>query len=254
MEDELKEIFTTGLEIKYDVEFFKFLELEALKHKIVLTKNQISKCVEFLKFLVLWNMKTNLTSIVKFEDMINKHIIDSLLVLKTHKFEDLKKNLLDVGAGAGFPSTPIAILDIFQTVVQVDCLKKRVEFLKFVKKRLDIKTTPIHVRAEELAKKVEFKERFDVVTARAVAKMNVLSELCIPFVKLNGLFVALKGPSYEKDLNSGENSIKILGARIEEIKKFKIADNSRIFILIKKISHTSTIYPRNYSKILKNPI
>ena len=254
MQEELVEIFTTDLNFKNNSEFYNFLKLQTLKNNIALTNKQILKYVEFLKFLVLWNKKTNLTSIVKFEDMVNKHIVDSLLVLKTFKFEAFKNNFLDVGAGAGFPSTPIAILEIFQNVFQIDCLKKRVEFLLFIKKQLNLKTTPIHARAEDLAKKERFKEKIDVVAARAVSKLNVLSELSIPFVKLNGFFVALKGPEYETDLNSAENAIKTLGAKIEKIEKFEIEDNKRTIILIKKISHTSTKYPRNYSKILKNPI
>lgn len=254
MQEELVQIFTTELNFKQNAEFYNFLKLKSLKNNIVLTNEQILKYVEFLKFLVLWNKKTNLTSIVKFEDMVNKHIIDSLLVLKTFKLNGDENKLLDVGAGAGFPSTPIAILEIFQNVFQIDCLKKRVEFLLFIKKQLNLKTTPIHARAEELAKKENFKEKIDVVTARAVSKLNVLSELSIPFVKTDGFFVALKGPEYEADLNSAKNAIKMLGAKVEKIEKFKIENNSRTIILLKKISHTSTKYPRNYSKILKNPI
>lgn len=247
-------IFKTNLNLKTELEFKEYLKRECLNNGFFLTKEQADDMIEFLKILTKENEKFNLTSIINFEDMVFKHIIDSLMIFKVI---DVNKNmnLLDVGAGAGFPSTPIAILQKFKDIVQIDCLKKRINFLEDVAKKLKLNVKAYHARAEEAAKNKQFREKFDVVTARAVAKLNVLCELCIPFVKPNGMFVALKGPDYEKELEGLEKSIKLLAAKIKEIKIFKTTNGlTRVLILIKKISHTSSKYPRNFSKILKNPI
>lgn len=203
--------------------------------------------------LVEHNKKTNLTAILKFEDMVFKHVLDSLLILNL--VETKNQSFLDVGAGAGFPSTPIAILEKFKKTVQLDARKKRVDFLEMVKKTLNLNVKPVCQRAEIAANMPQFREKFNVVVARAVAKLNVLSELCIPFVALNGVFVALKGPEYEEELNFAKTSILKLGAKLLAVKSFKIKNQfSRNLIIIKKVSHTLTKYPRNFSNILKKPL
>ena len=182
--DRLAETFITDLNLASDDDYIKYLDYELKTKDILLTQDQLTKQIEFLKLLVEYNKKINLTSIVKFEDMVEKHILDSLLILKTSSFDN-DMNMLDIGAGAGFPSTPIAILDKFKYIVQMDSLKKRVNFLELVKKELNLKVHPIHARAEEAAKEVKYREKFDIVTARAVSKLNILCELSIPFLKLN---------------------------------------------------------------------
>lgn len=246
----LKEIFKTDLNFEKDEEFISFFKESLDNYGFITKKQQILDFITFLKFLLKENEKYNLTSIKKFEEIIYKHIIDSLLILKVIEFKE-NYSFLDVGTGAGFPSTPIAILKKNINITQIDSSKKKVEFLKLVNKMLSLKTIAINERAEQLSKKEEYRENFNIVTARAVAKLNILSELCLPFVKIGGFFVALKGPEYMEDLESSKKAINILGGKVENIKKFEIEKNKRNIIIIKKISHTSTKYPRSFSKISK---
>ena len=151
--------------------------------------------------------------------MVYKHIIDSLLILKVVYF---KKNIkfLDIGTGAGFPSTPIAIVKKCDNIVQMDSIKKKVDFLYKVKDLLKISVVPINMRAENAAKNFLYREKFDIVTARAVAKLNILCEYAIPFLKTGGLFIVLKGPEYKLQLENSKKIIKLLGGRIKNIKLF----------------------------------
>ena len=246
-----KKIFKTDLKLETDEEYISFFEEEVVRYGFSLTREIILEIFSFIEFLLEENEKYNLTSILKFEDILYKHIIDSLLLLKT---VDLNKNLLDIGAGAGFPSTPIAIVKKDLEILQLDSSKKRVDFLNMVNNRLFLNVESVHERAEVLAKNENYREKFKIVVARAVAKLNILAELCLPFVEIGGFFVALKGPEYKNDLDLAENSIKKLGGCLEKVKGFKIEDNSRNMVVIKKISHSSTKYPRSFSKISKNPL
>ncbi len=248
----LKDIFKTDLNIESDGEFITFLKESLKKYGFNLEDNKISDIIIFLKFLLEENEKYNLTSIKKFEEMIYKHIIDSLLILKV---VEIKNNFsfLDVGTGAGFPSIPIAIVKRDIKITQLDSSRKKVEFLNQVNKMLFLKTIALNERAENLAKKEEYREKFNIVTARAVARLNILSELCLPFVEVGGIFVALKGPEYLEDLESAKKAINILGGKVERVENFKIEENKRNIVVIKKISHSSTKYPRSFSKISKNP-
>ncbi len=249
----LKEIFKTDLKIKRDEEFIDFFKCSLKEYGFNLKDQQIMDFVVFLKFLLKENEKYNLTSIKKFEEMIYKHIIDSLLILKVIEIKD-SYSFLDVGTGAGFPSTPIAIVKKNINITQLDSSKKKVEFLKQVNKMLSLKTIALNERAENLAKKEEYREKFNIVTARAVAKLNILSELCLPFVEVGGFFVALKGPEYLEDLEIAKKSINILGGKVEKVENFEIGENERNIVVIKKISHSSTKYPRSFSKISKTPL
>ena len=154
-----------------------------------------------------------------------------------------------------FPDSLVLCTEKFKKTVQLDARKKRVDFLELVKKKLNLNVKTICQRAEIAATMPEFREKFNIVTARAVAKLNILCELCLPFVDLNGVFVALKGPDYEQDFNLAKTAISKLGAKVLEVKSFKIKNQfSRHLIIIKKISHSLTKYPRNFSNILKNPL
>lgn len=223
-------------------------------HNINLTKEQATKIVDFLNFLVKYNENVNLTSILNFKDMVYKHIIDSLLIFNVLNIRE-NMNLLDVGAGAGFPSTPIAIVEKFKNILQIDSSQKKIDFLIKVRDMFNLKIEIKNIRAEYAAKLENFREKFCVVTARAVAKLNILCEYCIPFVKLGGFFVALKGPNYEDELVVSKKAINVLGGKLIKAEKFELLNNStRVFIVIEKVARTPFKYPRNYSKILKNPI
>lgn len=230
------------------------LNQQCLKYDIQLTNDQIDCLDKFSDMLVEWNEKFNLTAITEPDQIVYKHFIDSLLVLKTI---DLKNNvsLADIGTGAGFPSTPISIVRRDIKITQIDSLRKRVGFLQHVSDNFHLKIRTVHGRAEELGKKDEYREQFDYVTARAVAPLQKLSEYCLPLVKIGGFFIAMKGSEYEVEVDDSKKAIDVLGGQIEKIKNFELPDSSvRNIILIKKISRTPTKYPRNSVQISKKPL
>lgn len=224
------------------------------KFEIEVTENQAEKLIYFAKILIEENKKFNLTAILEIDEIIVKHFLDSLLILKCLDFNG-EKTLIDIGSGAGFPSTPIAIVKENLKISQLDCLEKRVNFLKKVASELKINSTPIHERAEILAHNLNFRENFDFVVSRAVSKLNVLAELSLPFVKIGGFFVAYKGRNSEEELETAKKSIIELGGEISCVKNFEIEKlGVRNLIVIKKISQTSAKHPRRFNKILKTPI
>ena len=230
------------------------LNQQCLKYDIQLTNDQLDCLDKFADMFVEWNKKFNLTAITEPDQIVYKHFIDSLLVLKTI---DLKNNasLADIGTGAGFPSTPISIVRRDIKITQIDSLRKRVGFLQHVSDNFHLKIRTVHGRAEELGKKDEYREQFDYVTARAVAPLQKLAEYCLPLVKVGGFFMAMKGSEYEVEVDDSKKAIDVLGGQIEKIKNFELPDSSaRNIILIKKISRTPTKYPRNSGKISKKPI
>ena len=220
------------------------------KYNIKINAEQEKKLNEFIKMMLETNKHTNLTRIVERDDINVKHLLDSLMLLTTNLIKDGEK-LLDIGAGAGFPSTPLAICSDIK-VVQIEASLKKVEFLTKVANELNLNITPLHARAEELGKTAEFREKYDVVTARAVTTLDILSELCLPFVKTNGHFIALKGDDVEQELSNAENAIKTIGGEIYKIKKYTLENQyKRALIIIKKISKTPNKYPRSYAKMKK---
>ena len=204
------------------------LSQECLKYDIELTNDQINYLDDFSEILIEWNEKFNLTAITEPDQIVYKHLIDSLLVLKSI---DLKENssLADIGTGAGFPSTPISIVRKDINVTQIDSLRKRVGFLQHVSDHFNLNIKAIHGRAEELGRKNEYREQFEYVTARAVAPLNKLAEYCLPLVKIDGFFIAMKGLEYKTEIEDSKKAISILGGKIEEIKSFKLPDLSEIF-------------------------
>lgn len=230
------------------------LNQQCLKYDIQLTNDQIDCLDKFADMLVEWNEKFNLTAITEPDQIVYKHFIDSLLVLKTIDLKD-NASLADIGTGAGFPSTPISIVRRDIKITQIDSLRKRVGFLQHVSDNFHLKIRTVHGRAEELGKKDEYREQFDYVTARAVAPLQKLSEYCLPLVKIGGFFIAMKGSEYEVEVDDSKKAIDVLGGQIEKIKNFELPDSSvRNIILIKKISRTPTKYPRNSVQISKKPL
>ncbi|MEG0314589.1 MAG: 16S rRNA (guanine(527)-N(7))-methyltransferase RsmG [Erysipelotrichaceae bacterium] len=232
---------------KYSDYFVKSLE----GHGIVLSDLQLLQFDNYAKLLIEWNNKMNLTAILDLEDIYEKHFLDSILPSFYYKIEG---KLCDVGAGAGFPSLPLKIIYPELEVTIVEPLGKRCLFLNEVVKQLKLNNVTIaNERSEDYVKL--HREEFDIVSARAVANLAVLSELCIPLVKMNGTFLALKGMHGDEEYNVAKKAIDILGCELIKRYEYKLSDDSlRINFAFKKIKHTAIKYPRVYGKIKKSPL
>jgi 16S rRNA (guanine527-N7)-methyltransferase len=195
----------------------------------------------------------NLTAITQKEEVYEKHFYDSLTLSFNNNLTGL--TLLDVGAGAGFPSIPLKIVFPSLKVFVLDSLAKRMTFVEAVIKTLHLEDIHIIVNRAEDEAKIS-REKFDIVTARAVAKLNILSELCLPLVKVNGYFIALKGINAMNELEQANKAISTLGGKIDHIQELNLLsnDDKRYNIFIKKVNNTNTIYPRLYTKIKNNPL
>lgn len=203
----------------------------------------------YMDYLLEVNAHTNLTAITDPREIEIKHFKDSLTVLSYIKEKD---KVLDIGAGAGFPGLPLRIEKDFDLTL-IDSVNKKVVFMNEVIEKLGLKNTrAIHTRAEDYAK--EIRESFDVVVSRAVANMATLSEYALPFLKVGGLFIALKGPKAEEELEASKNALKILGGRVKEIKAFDLDGNERVNIVIEKVKNTKDKYPRGKNLPKKEPL
>ncbi len=226
-----------------------FKKLIASSLGIQLTNHQLNQFELYFETLVEWNQKMNLTAITEKEAVYHKHFYDSLCLIKAYSLND--QNILDVGSGAGFPSIPLKIVYPQLKITIIDALKKRITFLDTLVNKLDLKgVNLIHGRAETF----DAKETFDIVTGRAVAKLNVLSELCLPFVKENGYFLAYKGSDVKEEIDQAKNAITILKGNIIKSIQFKVFNEQRAIIVIQKLSKTPKKYPRQFKKIKSNPL
>lgn len=222
---------------------------------IAYDEEKLDKLKIYSDLLTEWNEKINLTAITDDDGIAIKHFYDSLMLIK---YFDIKENakMVDVGTGAGFPSIPCKIFRSDVELTLLDSLNKRINFLKEVGEGVNLKNTEyVHARAEEGGKNKDYREKFDVATARAVANLAVLSEYCLPFVKVGGYFVALKGPDCEEEINEAKSAIKKLGGEIEKVVTYELPDESgRTIVVIKKISTTLAKYPRTSAKISKEKL
>ncbi|NLY85408.1 MAG: 16S rRNA (guanine(527)-N(7))-methyltransferase RsmG [Tissierellia bacterium] len=223
---------------------------------IELSQVQAERFVKYKELLKEWNKKINITAITEDDEIDIKHFLDSLTPVTTRLFENSIK-LIDIGTGGGFPGLPLKIYNEGLKVTLLDSLNKRIAFLKEVIEALGLKDIEaIHGRAEEFGRKEDFREQYDISISRAVASLNTLSEYCIPFVKVGGYFVSMKGPDVEDELREAEGGIKILGGKIVEVATVKIplSDIVHTLIIIEKIKETPTKYPRAGGKPKKNPL
>lgn len=231
---------------------------ELAKHNFDLTDKQKTQFEQYFKDLVETNEHVNLTRITDKEDVYLKHFFDSITPLFTFKDVFTKgATLCDVGAGAGFPSIPLKILLPDLKITIVDSLAKRLTFLKELIAKLGLSEVElVHGRAEDVGQNKLYREHFDLVTARAVANMTVLSEYCLPLVKKGGYFVALKGPKVEGELEESSKAIQVLGG--EKVSETELtlsnSDEERTLILIKKIKQTPKKYPRQAGTPRRKPI
>lgn len=232
----------------------QFLIDECEKFGIEVTISQANDFDSYAEQLVLWNQKVNLTAITEPRDIVIKHFVDSLLLLKAVDIPQ-GASLIDVGTGAGFPSMPVKIMRKDVKLTLLDSLQKRLTFLQDVCTQVGLKCVYAHDRAEDGGKKKELREKFDFSTARAVAHMRDLAEYCIPYLKVGGIFIALKGFDVEQELMEAKNAISTMGGKIQDVKKFTLGDESkRSIVLIEKISQTPAQFPRSAVKMAKKPI
>lgn len=214
-----------------------------------LSEKQLSAFENYYDLLNFYNSKFNITAITDRAEVYLKHFVDSIIGAKY-----IDGNFLDVGSGGGFPAIPVKILKPELTVVLLEATGKKCEFLKEVVKELKLDNVEIICgRAEEKAHDKFFREKFACATARAVAALPILSEYCLPFVKVGGKFVAYKGDA-EEELRSAENAVKILGGTLDKAEKFDLSGNTRTIVVIRKKKTTDIIYPRANAKIRKKPL
>ena len=243
--------------MNYDLTSFE-KGLEQLS--ITLSGEQKQQFLTYYEYLVEKNKVMNLTAITEYEEVITKHFLDSLAVVKTSCFkpEELAgKRLIDIGTGAGFPGIPLKIAFPKLEILLLDSLNKRINFLNEVTEMLGLtKINAVHGRAEDYAKQKEYRESFDFCVSRAVANLSTLSEYCIPFVKQGGCFISYKSGSVDQELIQAEKAVKILGGQREEVVRFSLADTDmdRSFVVIRKAKPTPKKYPRKAGLPSKEPL
>ncbi len=226
---------------------------EVSKFNINIDSDMLSKLERYFSFLVEFNSHTNLTSITEHDEVYIKHFLDSMLLNVSYDLSN--KTLCDVGAGAGFPSVPNAIINKDVKVDIVDSLNKRINFLNELVSLIELDNVKAyHARAEEWA--LSKRESYDVVSARAVARLNVLVELCMPLVKVGGVFIAMKSLEASEELKEAKKAIETLGGEVIDIKHYDLPFNfgQRDIIIIRKVSKCPNKYPRAFAKIKQNPI
>ena len=238
-----------------DIKEFSNLMIDYGKEiNIVFTEEQLQKFYKYMNLLIEWNEKINLTAIVEPKEIILKHFIDSLTIIK---YIELNKSVIDIGTGAGFPGIPIKIMREDLDITLLDSLNKRIHFLNEVIQKLELKNiTAVHARIEEYAKNKQYRETFDIATSRAVANMTTLSEYMLPMVALKGKAICMKGSEISDEISKSKNSIKVLGGEIAKIEEFTLpkSDNKRNLILIKKERQTPGKYPRKPGIPSKEPL
>ena len=243
--------------MNYDLTSFE-KGLEQLS--ITLSGEQKQQFLTYYEYLVEKNKVMNLTAITEYEEVITKHFLDSLAVVKTSCFKPEKlagKRLIDIGTGAGFPGIPLKIAFPELEILLLDSLNKRINFLNEVTEMLGLTNiNTVHGRAEDYAKQKGYRESFDFCVSRAVANLSTLSEYCIPFVKQGGCFISYKSGSVDQELIQAEKAVKILGGQGEEVVRFSLADTDmdRSFVVIRKAKPTPKKYPRKAGLPSKEPL
>lgn len=238
--------------------FEKLMREELSEFSIELSKLQLHQFYQYFELLVEWNKVMNLTTITEMEDVVTKHFVDSLSLVKV--LSDLKSEqvqILDMGTGAGFPGIPLKIVFPELEITLLDSLNKRINFLNKVIEELGLKKIKaVHGRAEDYGRDREYREKYDYCVSRAVANLSTLSEYCMPYVKIGGAFIPYKSGKIEEELNQARGAVKLLGGKIEEVITFMLpkTDVERSFVVVRKKEGTSKKYPRKAGLPSKEPL
>ena len=224
------------------------------KYKIPINDEKISQFNTFIDYMLEYNETTNITAITEKEDIIYKHVLDSVWII-----DKLKSNtkVIDIGCGGGFPSIPLAILNNSLQFTAIDSNNKKITFVNNAKNTLKLNNfTAIHTRIEDIAKKIDYREQFDYAISRAVAPLNTIIEYSAPLIKIGGYIVAYKGSNYKEELNASQNALKLLDCKVENIEKLHIDEINadRYVIFIKKLNITNAKYPRPANKPRLQPL
>ena len=220
---------------------------------VELTDAQCAQFEKYYNLLIDWNSRINLTRITEPYEVAVKHFADSLTLLKYFDIPEAAK-VIDVGTGAGFPGIPLKIARPDIKLTLLDSLNKRLSFLSEVCDEIGIEAELVHSRAEDGSKDAKYREKYDLAVSRAVARLNVLSEYCLPYVKVGGNFAAMKGPELGEELNEAKAAIQTLGGNISAVNEFSLKDSGRTIVIIEKAAHTPKAYPRHGSKIKSKPL
>lgn len=223
---------------------------------ITLTETQQKQYDTFYELLVEWNKVMNLTGITDYEEVNEKHFIDSLSLVKAIDIHKVN-SVIDIGTGAGFPGVPLKIAFPHLKIVLLDSLNKRINFLNTVITTLGLQgIETIHGRAEDFAKQTQYREQFDLCVSRAVANLTTLSEYCVPYIKVGGMFVPYKSGEIDEEVTQAKNALQILGGELEDVIKFQLpgTEIGRSFVKIRKIKNTGKKYPRKAGLPAKEPL
>lgn len=215
-----------------------------------LGEDQIDRLCRFGQLLLKQNQVMNLTAITEPTAVARLHFLDSLALLREEALAG--KTLIDIGCGAGFPGVPLAIAEPTLHVTLLDSLQKRVNWLKTILPELGVDATCVAARAEEYV--AEHREAYDVATSRAVARLNILSELCLPYVKVGGKFLALKGAMAQAEADEAKTAIEALGGRLSEIREYPVGEATHRIVVVEKVRPTPKAYPRKFAKIKQQPL
>lgn len=236
--------------------FAEILKKAAEEYDISLSETQLQQFDRYQELLVEWNQKMNLTALTEPKDVAIKHMIDSVSVYDEKWFSE-GMSVIDVGTGAGFPGLPLKILCPSLKVTLLDSLNKRVKFLETVVSELGLSDIVcVHARAEEAARQKQYREKFDAVVSRAVARLPILAEYDLPFVRVGGFFAAMKGAKYEEEAEEAKKAVKLLGGGEPVLREIKLPglEDKRGIIYIRKEKRTPSVYPRKAGTPEKNPI
>ena len=230
---------------------------EKLAHLgITLDEKQKQQFNRYFEILVEWNKVMNLTGITEYEEVNEKHFVDSLSLVKAADIKNIK-SVIDIGTGAGFPGVPLKIAFPHLEIVLLDSLNKRVKFLNAVIDELGLEgIKTLHGRAEDYAKQTEYREKFDLCVSRAVANLATLSEYCLPYVNKGGMFIPYKSGEIDEEVQNSKKAIHLLGGQLDDVIKFQLpgTEIGRSFVKIKKVSNTNKKYPRKAGLPTKEPL